>query len=116
MPSSFQESTELEKRIEESSKVLQKYQDRVPIIVEPKEKTQLPDLDKHKYLVPKEMTVGQFLYVIRRRLKLKKDKAIFVFVDNKLPMTSELIETLYGRHKNEDGFMYMVYAGESTFG
>jgi GABA(A) receptor-associated protein len=105
-----------EKRIEESTRIIGKYPDRVPIIVEAKHNTKLQDLDKHKYLVPKEMTVGQFIYVIRKRLKLKKDQAIFVFVDNKLPVTSELIERLYDSHKNEDGFMYMVYAGESTFG
>lgn len=114
--SEFREKVEIEKRIEESSRIIGKYPDRAPIIVEPKKNTQLPDLDKHKYLVPKEMTVGQFMYVLRRRLKLKKDQAIFVFVDNKLPVTSELIERLYDSHKNEDGFLYMVYAGESTFG
>ena len=113
---SFKEKFELEKRIEESSRIMSKYPDRAPIVVERKDKTNLPELDKHKYLVPKEMTVGQFMYVIRRRLKLKKEQAIFVFVDNKLPVTSELIERLYDSHKNEDGFMYMIYAGESTFG
>ena len=116
MTTSFKESVEFSKRIEESSRIISKYPDRVPIIVEAKHNTKLPDLDKHKYLVPKEMTIGQFMYVIRRRLKLKKDQAIFVFVDNKLPVTSELISTVYDNHKNEDGFMYMIYAGESTFG
>ena len=106
----------LEERISESSKIMSRHTDRVPIVVEAKKNSNLQDLDKHKYLVPKEMTIGQFLYVIRKRLKLKPDQAIFVFVDNKMPSTSELITTLYERSKNEDGFMYILYSGENTFG
>ena len=112
----FVEKFTLEERIAESSRVVIKHPDRVPIIVEAKPNSNLNDLDKHKYLVPKEMTVGQFLYVIRKRLKLKPQQAIFVFVDNKMPPTSELITTLYERSKNEDGFMYILYSGENTFG
>ena len=112
----FKEKFTLEERLEESTRILSKYSDRVPIIVEAKPNSNLQDLDKHKYLVPKEMTVGQFLYVIRKRLKLKPEQAIFVFVDNKMPATSELISTLYERSKNEDGFMYVLYSGENTFG
>ena len=41
---------------------------------------------------------------------------IKVFVDNKMPATSELIGSMYDRSKNEDGFMYMLYSGENTFG
>jgi GABA(A) receptor-associated protein len=112
----FRENFTVEERLSESSRVTVRHPDRVPIIVEAKPNANLPDLDKHKYLVPKEMTVGQFLYVIRKRLKLKSEQAIFVFVDNKMPSTSELITTLYERSKNEDGFMYILYSGENTFG
>ena len=69
----FKEKFTLEERIAESSKITAKYIDRVPIVVEAKPNANLADLDKHKYLVPKEMTVGQFLYVIRKRLKLKPE-------------------------------------------
>jgi len=116
MLKNFREKFTFEERIAESSKISSKYNDRVPIIVEAKPNTKLDDLDKRKYLVPKEMTVGQFLYIIRKRLKLKPEQAIFVFVDNKMPSTSELIKTLYDRSKNEDGFMYILYSGENTFG
>ncbi|KAI7985216.1 Autophagy-related protein 8e [Camellia lanceoleosa] len=48
-----------------------------------------PDL-QNKYLVPADLTVGQFVYVIRKRIKLSAEKAIFIFVDNVLPPTVEL--------------------------
>lgn len=43
-----------------------------------------------RYLVPADLTVGQFVYVVRKRIKLSADKAIFVFVKNILPPTGEL--------------------------
>lgn len=45
----------------------------------------------HRYLVPADLTVGQFVYVIRKRIKLSAEKAIFIFVDNVLPPTGTLL-------------------------
>ena len=42
-----------------------------------------------RYLVPADLTVGQFVYVIRKRIKLSAEKAIFIFVDNVLPPTGK---------------------------
>lgn len=39
-------------------------------------------LQKSKYLIPMDMTVGQLVYVLRKRISLPSDKAIFVFVNN----------------------------------
>jgi len=36
-----------------------------------------------------DLTVGQFVYVVRKRIKLSPEKAIFVFVKNTLPLTGE---------------------------
>ncbi len=49
--------------------------------------TNIPDIDKKKYLVPADLTVGQFVYVIRKRIKLPAEKAIFIFIHNVLPPT-----------------------------
>lgn len=43
-----------------------------------------------RYLVPADLTVGQFVYVVRKRIKLSAEKAIFVFVKNSLPPTGEI--------------------------
>lgn len=42
-----------------------------------------------RYLVPADLTVGQFVYVVRKRIKLSAEKAIFVFVKDTLPSTGE---------------------------
>lgn len=64
-----------------------------------------------RYLVPADLTVGQFVYVIRKRIKLKPEKAIFIFVNNALPNTAELMTKIYEEQKDEDGFLYVTYAG-----
>ena len=69
-----------------------------------------------RYLVPADLTVGQFVYVIRRRIKLSPEKAIFVFVNNVLPPTAALMSSIYEEHKEDDGFLYIAYSGENTFG
>ena len=81
-----------EKRLAESARIREKYPDRVPVIVERADKAEksIPDIDKKKYLVPSDLTVGQFVYVIRKRIKLSPEKAIFIFIDNRLPVSLTL--------------------------
>jgi hypothetical protein len=43
--------------------------------------------------------VGQFVYVIRKRIKLAPEKAIFIFVDEVLPPTAQLMSAIYEEHK-----------------
>lgn len=57
--------------------------------------------------MPADLTVGQFVYVIRKRIKLSPEKAIFIFVDEVLPPTAALMSSIYEEHKDEDG--YVIY-------
>ncbi|PHU08457.1 Autophagy-related protein 8g [Capsicum chinense] len=86
------------------------------VIVEKSERSDIPNIDKKKYLVPADLTVGQFVYVIRKRIKLSAEKAIFIFVDNVLPPTGAIMSSIYDEKKDEDGFLYVTYSGENTFG
>jgi GABA(A) receptor-associated protein len=43
--------------------------------------------------------VGQFVYVIRKRIKLAPEKAIFIFVNEVLPPTAALMSAIYEEHK-----------------
>lgn len=97
--------------------ILTRYPDRVPVRIDRSESSNVPDLDKNKYLVPRDMTLGQFVYVIRKRINLNETQAIFVFVNNSiLPPTSSMMGQLYDEHKNDDKLLYIVYSGENTFG
>ncbi|KAG4985690.1 hypothetical protein JHK86_033381 [Glycine max] len=105
-----------ERRQAEASRIREKYPDRIPVIVERAEKSDVPEIDKKKYLVPADLTVGQFVYVVRKRIKLSPEKAIFIFVKNILPPTAAMMSAIYEENKDEDGFLYMTYSGENTFG
>jgi GABA(A) receptor-associated protein len=84
------------------------------VICEKVEKSDIPVIDKKKYLVPSDLTVGQFCYVIRKRIKLAPEKAIFIFVNEVLPPTAALMSSIYDEHKDEDGFLYITYAPKTT--
>lgn len=114
---SFKKTHSLEKRKEESSKILRKYQGKIPIIVEKGKHKSTPDINKNKFLVPEDLTVGQFLTVLRKRIDLSEEEALFLFINGSiLPPTSALLSQLYAAHKDEDNFMYMTYCCENTFG
>lgn len=84
------------------------------VICEKVEKSDIATIDKKKYLVPADLTVGQFVYVIRKRIKLSPEKAIFIFVDEVLPPTAALMSSIYEEHKDEDGFLYITYVPPSA--
>lgn len=112
----FKNKYSFDKRKEESDNVIVKYPDRIPIIVQKYIGTDLPDIDKYKYLVPKSMSLTQFSFIIRKRIKLDSSQAIFITINGKLVGSSKTISELYNDEKDEDGFLYIVYTGENTFG
>lgn len=112
----FKHRYSFDQRSNEAKKILSKYPDRVPVIVEKHYNCKMPNINKNKYLVPGDLTVGQFLYVIRKRIKINPCKAIFLFVDGILPPTSELMQTLYEEKKEIDNFLYITYSSENVFG
>jgi len=112
----FKEKYTDEERLVESSKIIVKYPDRIPIIVEKSIKSNIASIDKNKFLVPNDITVGQFVYIIRKRIELTPEKAIFVFINNILPPTACNMKEIYEQHKCDDGFLYIEYSGENTFG
>ena len=116
MEETFKQRHDFFKRASESNRISETYPDRVPVIVEPAEKCGIPPIDKTKYLVPKELSVGQFIYVIRKRIKLNPEQALFVFVNKIIPPTSAYMTDIYNEHKDSDGFLYITYTDENTFG
>ena len=107
----------LEQRQTESARIMQRFPGRIPIIIEKSNRAaDIPDLQKNRYLAPADMTVGQFIYVIRKSISLPPEKALFIFVGTTLPTTGMTIRELHRDYHDEDGFLYVTYSGESTFG
>jgi GABA(A) receptor-associated protein len=114
---SYVESTPLDKRKAEAEKVLLKYNgQRIPIIVEKAKSAKISVIDKRKYLVPDNMTYAQFVHVIRKRIKLTPEEAIFLFINNVIPPSSATMGQLYREHKDEDDFLKAIYSNENAYG
>ena len=103
-------------------------------------KARVGDLDKKKYLVPSDLTVGQFYFLIRKRIQLRAEDALFFFVNNVIPPTSATMGSLYQvgssnfavhwsfmsfnvflsvclqEHHEDDYFLYIAYSDESVYG
>ena len=62
------------------------------------------------------MYIGQFTYIIRKNLKLDQSEALFVTINNNLIPTNSLMDVIYENDHNDDGFLYVVYSSENTFG
>ena len=64
-----------------------------------------------------DQSIAQFVYIIRCRIKMRPEHALFVFVNNVLPPTSALMSEVYEEHKDPtDECLYVTYSGENTFG
>ena len=115
----FKDKTSFEERKKSSARLRAKHgNDVYPVVVEPaNEKT--PPISKNKFLVPGDFTVGQFVYIVRRKLvdTLSPTQALFVYVRiSILPSTSATIEQIFEEHHEADGILYIEYSLENTFG
>ena len=117
MQGRFKSETSFEKRHELCSRIRAKYEDRVPIIIEVTRDSQLT-LNREKFLVPGDISVGGLLSEIRKQASVRPEEAIFIFCGGGgvLVPTSETVSHIYEKYKDEDGFLYMVVALENTFG
>ena len=108
-------NTLLKDRILYSQTLLSKYPDRVPVIIEPHSKS-MEQLDKNKYLIPKNIRITELMVIFRTSTKIDSKKAIFIFVNNNLIPMNDSVEEVYNRYKSPDGFLYIKYSYENTFG
>ena len=101
---------------ESANRILTKYPKRLPVLVW--EQGPGIDMKKRKFIVPKDITLGQFLYVVRKQMKnLSESDGLFIFIAGKgvmLPV-SELMSCIYNEH-NDNGFLKFAVTKENTFG
>ena len=114
----YKSKVSLYDRILETINIRKKYPNKIPIICERCKITNndCPNINKNKYLVSPDLTVGQFLYVIRQKIKLHKEKALFIFVNGCIPSTSSQMNQIYNKHKDVDNYLYITYSTEHVFG
>ena len=104
----------------------EKFPDRVPLIVERAPNARIGLIDKSKFLVPEDLSLMEVTYIIRKRLTLKPEETLNIFLETtfsassrrvhvKPPATSSLA-SIYSGYKDQDGFLYLIYCEENTLG
>tara|TARA_B100001741_G_scaffold3682_2_gene3140 strand:+ start:11755 stop:12093 length:339 start_codon:yes stop_codon:yes gene_type:complete len=111
----YKKERTFEERKKESALMQSRFPDRIPVIVQ-KKKEQLATIDKRKFMAPNSLSMGQFVFVIRKRLKMNPSEAIFLFIDNKLIQPQQTLGQCYAKCHDEDGFLYITYDFENAFG
>lgn len=116
----FKERFTFQQRRTQSLKLQEQFPGYVLVIIEParpRKEAEEKDTLKTKFIVPAENTLGQFLVRFRKQVKLKDDDAVFVFTSKEtMPSNAQTMSTLFSNHADEDGFLYLTFAKENTFG
>ena len=105
----------LSKRQSVSKKMLEQYNDRIPVVFVKGESR--ITIKSSKFLAPKEFSMAQFLMSVRDRCDITESEAIYLLTEsNKLIPSSYKMEEIYKLHKNKDNFLYLIYNTENVFG
>ena len=102
--------------LETATKIKEKYKGRIPALL-----WEIGDnlqIRKRKFIVPVDITMGQFLYVLRKQVvNINSSDGLFLFITDKNIMipTGDIISTVYDQH-NVDGFLRFTITKENTFG
>lgn len=113
--SPFRQRLTLHQRRSEYSKVRRQRPDHIPTIIE-QGCRDAPLIDKEKFLIPPTLSGAQLSYVVRRRLQLQPNQALFLLCDHSLVHNQVNMGELHVQHGGEDGFLYIQYVIENTFG
>ena len=134
-PEEFEKWGSIEERLAHVGGYITKYPGMLPVVVYKASHSRLHQISNFKFLVPDNLTLGQFInYIIRKRLECdiiyNEKQALFIFVktlrldkNNKIiedklisPAMSSSIGSIYEDHKSCDGFLRLIYTEENTFG
>ena len=67
--------------------------------------------------MPKTFSIGEVLAVLRQRLILTREEGLVLFANEKYMIKPNAkLEEVYDKYKDQDGFLYLVYAEENIYG
>ena len=118
MKSKFkEENPDKKKRKELSESLIKENPGKIPVIFEKEETSKLEDIKKTRYLLDQNFTVGDFLKMVRKHMKLNEGEALYLSVKAKYNLTSEkVMGDIYELYKDNDGFLYIMYSSQVIMG
>ena len=67
--------------------------------------------------MPNTFKVSEVLTIVRKKLQVSREEGLVLLAQGKHIMKNETMLTeIYEKFKDEDGFLYIVYAKENTMG
>jgi GABA(A) receptor-associated protein len=111
------ENPDFSKRKEESTQIINKFPDKVPVICEKDPKSKINSILKTRYLIPKNYTVSQFSFLISKKITLTNEESFYLLANgiNAISGKDTMYE-IYNKFKDEDGFLYITYTSELIWG
>ena len=103
-------------RIKRAQEIKYKYYPRLPLLIDRFQKKD-PLLKSNKFLVSPTIQFSEFMILLRKQLKMEPYQALFLCSKSGNPINmSETVGQVYHHIGNPDGFLYIVYSLENTFG
>tara|TARA_B100001964_G_scaffold43024_1_gene47805 strand:- start:462 stop:791 length:330 start_codon:yes stop_codon:yes gene_type:complete len=97
--------------------ILKKHPNKVPLVIHhDKNKKKL-----HKFIIPSDSSIMDLLYIVRKRVNLDSEQALYIYVNapngksNLLP-TNLILSSVYEENKLDNGLLHLIYAEENVFG
>jgi hypothetical protein len=113
----YKEMNSFEKRQDESSRIVQKYKGKIPVVVLMDPLTKSKE-SFYKYLISGDLDGIYIIRLIRNKIVIDKSKGLFCLTEkNGTMLTSSMqFSEIYHSNRDEDGFLYLTILVENTFG
>lgn len=106
-----------EQRCHDANLILQKYEGKIPVLVQRGNRSRLQKLVKSKYIVSGEFTLAQFFCIIRKNINgITPEQSIWMSINNVIPPSTSTMNSIYNDFKSDDGFLRIAYCEENMFG
>ncbi len=112
----FIKNKSYEQRCLISSAIMKKHPGKYPIILV-KGSNACINLTRRKFLVPETLTMSDFMCSVGILCgKESKEALYFLFGGRILATPHDMMENIYKKYKHPDGFLYVTYMVENSFG
>ena len=129
--SDFKRKNNIGNRQKQTKAIIDKYENKCPIYLTYDKEIINKKLinsaikELNKYIVTSDINLGQFLIIVRKKIKVDINESLTLFIENYekdklinsiLAPTSCSIGEIYLTNKDQDGFLYLKLVKENVFG
>jgi len=78
----------------------------------------IPDLPKSKFIINTDLTLAQFKSCLLKNKRIHEKYSYNLFINGRelINPNAETVGDVYERFRDPDGFLYILYTDQETFG